>query len=168
VVAVGGAALIVLLLVRDYGVPMLRRFRRDVSDEHPISRIGPMLVTVLGAAVVVLWNLDADYGVPVIGHVPSGLPQVTRPPFDWAMWLDVAPASAMIALVAYVESYSIGATLATRERTRINSHQELIALGAANVSAAFTGGYPVAGSFSRSSVNYEAGASSQVSSLFCV
>src|SRR5690606_24254387 len=81
---------------------------------------------------------------------------------------DVAPASAMIALVAYVESYSIGATLATRERTRINSHQELIALGAANVSAAFTGGYPVAGSFSRSSVNYEAGASSQVSSLFCV
>src|SRR5690606_13996570 len=37
VVAVGGAALIVLLLVRDYGVPMLRRFRRDVSDEHPIS-----------------------------------------------------------------------------------------------------------------------------------
>ncbi|HEX7036770.1 MAG TPA: sulfate permease [Pseudomonadales bacterium] len=168
VVLIGAAALIVLLLVRDYGVPMLRRFRRDVSDEHPISRIGPMLVTVLAAAAVVLWNLDTAYGVAVIGHLPSGLPEVTRPPFDWAMWLDVAPASAMIALVAYVESYSIGATLATRQRTRINSHQELIALGAANVSAAFTGGYPVAGSFSRSSVNYEAGARSQVSALICV
>jgi SulP family sulfate permease len=74
----------------------------------------------------------------------------------------------MIALVAYVESYSVGTSIATRERTRVNSHQELIALGAANISAAFTGAYPVAGSFSRSSVNYQAGGRSQVSSLFCM
>jgi sulfate permease, SulP family len=70
--------------------------------------------------------------------------------------------------VAYVESYSIGTTLATRERTRVNAHQELIALGAANVSAAFTGAYPVAGSFSRSILGYQTGARSQVSSLVCM
>lgn len=168
VVLLGAAALALLLAVRDFGVPLLRRFQRDVSDEHPISRSGPMLVTVLAAAAVVIWNLDVVYEVPVVGHVPAGLPHIVRPPFDWAMWVDVAPAAAMIALVAYVESYSIGATLATRQRTRINSHQELIALGAANVGTAFTGGFPVAGSFSRSSVNYESGARSQVSSLFCV
>jgi len=80
----------------------------------------------------------------------------------------VVPTSTMIALVAYVESYSIGTTLATRERTRVNSHQELIALGAANVGAAFTGAYPVAGSFTRSSVNYQTGARTQVSSLVCM
>ena len=74
----------------------------------------------------------------------------------------------MIALVAYVESFSIGTTLGTRQRTRVNSHQELIALGAANVGRAFTGAYPVAGSFSRSSVNYQSGARTQVSSLVCM
>jgi SulP family sulfate permease len=84
------------------------------------------------------------------------------------LWLDLLPTSTMIALVSYVESYSIGTTLATRQRTRVNSHQELIALGAANVSAAFTGAYPVAGSFTRSSVNYQSGARTQVSSLVCM
>lgn len=167
VVLLGGVCLILLLLIRDYAVPALRTLRRDVSDEHPVSRIGPMVVTVAAAAAAVVGNLDESFGIAVVGALPSGLPEVSRPPFQWEMWLDVAPASAMIALVAYVESYSIGATLATRQRTRVNSHQELIALGAANVSAAFTGGYPVAGSFSRSSVNYESGARTQVSSLVC-
>jgi SulP family sulfate permease len=168
VVLVGAACLVGLLLVRDYAVPMLRLLVKDVSDEHPVSRTGPMVVTVAAAAAVVIWNLDTSYGVAVVGHLPPGLPDFTLPPFHWQMWLDVAPASAMIALVSYVESYSIGTTLATRQRTRINGHQELIALGAANVSAAFTGAYPVAGSFSRSSVNYEVGARSQVSSLVCM
>ena len=73
----------------------------------------------------------------------------------------------MISLVSYVESYSIGTTLAVRKQTRVNSHQELIALGAANIGAAFTGAYPVAGSFSRSSVNAYAGARTIVSTLVC-
>jgi SulP family sulfate permease len=74
----------------------------------------------------------------------------------------------MIAVVAYVESYSIGTTLATRERTRVNAHQELIALGASNIGAAFTGAYPVAGSFSRSILGYQTGARSQVAALVCM
>ena len=168
VVLVGGICLLALFLVRDYSVPVLRLFMRDAPDEHPISRIGPMVVAVMAAAAVAFWNLDEGFGVAVVGELPSGLPEITRPPFHWQMWLDVAPVSAMIALVAYVESYSIGTTLATRERTRVNAHQELIALGAANVSAAFTGAYPVAGSFSRSSVSFDAGARSQVSSLVCM
>ena len=77
------------------------------------------------------------------------------------------PSSAAIAIVSYVESYSIGATLAARKLTRVNSHQELIAIGAANIGAAFTGAYPVAGSFSRSSVNFFSGGRTPVSSLVC-
>ena len=66
-----------------------------------------------------------------------------------------------------MESYSIGTTLAARKQTRVNSHQELIALGAANIGAAFSGAYPVAGSFSRSSVNFYSGARTPVSSIVC-
>ncbi|MEZ5560265.1 MAG: sulfate permease [Pseudomonadales bacterium] len=169
---IGLASLALLLLVQQYAAPMLfvagRRWRLRVTRDHPISRVGPVLVTVLAALAVALWHLDGDYGVAVVGLVPSGLPSFTRPPFDPQMWRDIAPSAAMIAVVAYVESYSIGASLATRQRTRINSHQELIALGAANIGAAFTGAYPVAGSFSRSGVNFQTGARSQIASLICM
>ncbi|MAT83586.1 MAG: sodium-independent anion transporter [Gammaproteobacteria bacterium] len=168
VVAVGIGCLLGLWLVRRYSVALLRLLRADVEDDHPVRRTGPMVVAALAAVVVAVWNLDAELGVAVVGQIPSGLPELTRPPFHWQLWTDVAPVSAMIAVVSYVESYSIGTTLATRERTRVNSHQELIALGAANIGAAFSGAYPVAGSFSRSSVNYQTGARTQVSALVCM
>ena len=66
-----------------------------------------------------------------------------------------------------IESYSIGTTLAARTEDRINANQELIALGLANLGAGVTGAYPVAGSFSRSSVNFAAGGRTPVSSLVC-
>ncbi|MFP6834995.1 MAG: sulfate permease [Pseudomonadales bacterium] len=170
-VAVGAGCFIGLWLVRSWAVPvariLLRPFGRGLEDQHAISRLGPLLVASTAALVVGGWDLDVGAGVATVGHVPSGLPSFTLPPFNWEMWTDLAPSSAMIAVVAYVESFSIGTTLATRKRTRVNANQELIALGAANISAAFTGAYPVAGSFSRSSVNYDTGARTQVSSLVC-
>lgn len=166
--AVAGACLALLWLVPRYGVQLWRLFQRDVPDEHPVSRTGPILVTIVAVTAVSVWNLDGEFGIAVVGALPSGLPEFTLPPFHWQMWLDVAPSAAMIAVVAYVESYSIGTTLATRERTRVNAHQELIALGAANVGAAFTGAYPVAGSFSRSILGYQTGARSQVAALVCM
>jgi SulP family sulfate permease len=169
-VALGVAAVCLglLWLVPRYGVRVWRIFQRDVTDEHPVSRTGPILVTIVAVTAVWMWNLDGEFGIAVVGALPSGLPEFTLPPFHWQMWLDVAPSSAMIAVVAYVESYSIGTTLATRERTRVNAHQELIALGASNIGAAFTGAYPVAGSFSRSILGYQTGARSQVAALVCM
>ena len=169
--AIGLGCFVGLWLVRLGAVPVARillgPFGRTVEDQHPIARLGPLLVASTAAIVVWGWDLDLLAGVATIGHVPSGLPGFTLPPFNWDLWVDLAPSSAMIAIVAYVESYSIGTMLATRKRTRVNANQELIALGAANIGAAFTGAYPVAGSFSRSSVNYETGARTPVSSLVC-
>jgi SulP family sulfate permease len=155
-------------LVQHYLTRLLALVGIRVARDHPISRLGPLLVAI--AAIVAVWSgdLNETSGVAVIGEVPGGLPAFTIPPFDWDLWVDLLPTSVMIALVAYVESFSIGTTLATRQRTRVNSHQELIALGAANVGAAFTGAYPVAGSFTRSSVNFQSGARTQVSSLVCM
>ncbi len=140
----------------------------ELPDDHPVTRLGPLVVAIGAALTVWAGALNENYDVDVIGTVPGGLPALTLPPMEWDLWVALLPTSTMIALVAYVESYSIGTTLATRERTRVNSHQELIALGAANLGAAFTGAYPVAGSFTRSSVNYQSGARTQVSSLVCM
>jgi hypothetical protein len=64
----------------------------------------------------------------------------------------------LISIIGFVESVSVAQTLAARKRQRIDPDQELIGLGAANVGAAFTGGYPVTGGFARSVVNFDAGA----------
>jgi sulfate permease, SulP family len=166
--AIGLGSFIVLWLVRRYAFFAVLPIARRVSRRHPITNAGPVVVAVVSIALVAWLGLDQRFDVATVGWVPPGLPSLAVPPFDIALWIDLAPASAMIALVVFVESYSIGTTLARRRHRRLDSNQELIALGTANIGAALTGAYPVAGSFSRSSVNYDAGARTQISSIVCV
>jgi SulP family sulfate permease len=164
--AIGAASIAVLLAMRRYGYFLVLRLVRRVSRQHPITRTGPVVVTVAAIAFVSAFALDARYGVSVVGAVPAGLPGFTAPPLSLALWIDLLPNAALIALVAFVESYSIGTSLAGRKHRRIDTNQELVALGVANLGAGFTGAYPVAGSFSRSSVNVAAGARTPASALF--
>ena len=163
--ALGVASLLVMAAFRRWGSTLPRLWRRSPESvtSHPLTRIGPVLLLLATPALVAVLDLD----VRVVGSVPAGLPALTLPVFDAALWWDLAPNALLIALVAYVESYSVGKTLASRQRQRIDSHQELLALGAANVAAAFSGAYPVAGSFSRSSLNYASGARTPASALVC-
>ncbi len=64
-----------------------------------------------------------------------------------------------------MESIAVAKSLASQRRQSIDANQELIGLGAANVGAAFTGGYPVTGGFSRSVVNFSAGANTELASI---
>src|SRR5512143_2347331 len=136
---IGGASLVILLVVQRFGYFAVLPFLRRVGRNHPVTRIGPMLVVVIAIAVVIGFGLDHRFAIATVGDVPAGLPRLTWPPFDLPLWLDVMPASAMIALVAYVQSFSIATQLAQRKRSRISPNHELIALGAANIGAAFTG-----------------------------
>lgn len=156
---IGVASVGVLWVVRRHTGTLLPK----LGANHALSRAGPMVVAVGATAATWAFGLNVD----TVGVVPSGLPALGAPLFDWALWRDLAPNAALIALVVFVESYSVGKTLATRQLRRIDSNQELIALGAANVASAFSGAYPVAGSFGRSSVNLAAGARTQVSGLVC-
>lgn len=139
------------------------RLFRNAPRRHPISRTGAMLAVVACGGLVWLFDLS----VPTVGAVPAGLPTLTLPPFEVDLWLALMPNSMLIALVAYVESYTVGKAFASHEHRRVNSHQELIALGAANIGAAFTGAYPAAGSFSRTGVNHQAGGRTPFSGLVC-
>ncbi len=133
----------------------------------PIHRLGPIVAVVATSALVAGLHLDTSQGVATVGPVPGGLPPLVMPSVPTTLWIDLAPSAAIIALVAFVGSYSVGATLAARRRRRIHADQELLALGMANLASAVTGGYAVAGSISRSSVNFAAGARTPVSALIC-
>jgi SulP family sulfate permease len=116
-------------------------------------------VIAIGITTGLTWGLNWEAaGVKVVGFVPQNLPPLTTPLWDLELWSALLVPALLISVVGFVESVSVGQTLAARKRQRIEPNQELVALGACNLSASFTGGFPVTGGFARSVVNADSGA----------
>jgi len=119
--------------------------------------LGPVAAIV--ASIALVWLLDLQsLGVNIVGAVPQGLPPLTLPKFSLDLWSNLLTSAILISVIGFVESISVAQTLAAKKRERIAPDQELIGLGAANIGASLTSGFPVTGGFSRSVVNYDAGA----------
>lgn len=129
-----------------------------------ITKAGPLFVIMLSTIGVVMLGLT-EKSVEVVGDIPSGLPTLALPEWSLDLSMDLLPAAIILSLVGFIESVSIGQSFATKERQKINTDNELIGLGSANIASGFSGGFAVTGSFSRSAVNFEAGAKTQLSSL---
>lgn len=145
-----GSACIALLLA-------LRRWRPNLP--------GALIVVVLSTLAV--WFFDwHENGVKIVGEVPQGLPRPVLPLFDLATIERLYPAVGTIALVSFMEAIAVSKKFAAQNRYKIDANQELMALGAANITAGLFGGYAISGSFSRTAVSVHAGARSGVASLF--
>jgi SulP family sulfate permease len=143
----------------------LKRLGLPKSVRIPITKSGPLVIVVLGTLAVLLLGLNQSVSVKVVGEVPSGLPHLTLPIFDLSIWQAFLPTALAISFVGFMESFSVAKSLASKKRQKVESNQELLGLGMANLGAAFTGGYPVTGGFSRSVVNFEAGANTGLASI---
>ena len=122
-----------------------------------IAKMGPVIAIIITLLIVSSFGLDKK-GVKIVGVVPTGLPSIALPTFDLILWSKLVTPALLIAIVAYVASISVAQTLAAKKRQHIDPNQELIALGTTNIGSSLSGGFPVAGGFSRSIVNFEAGA----------
>lgn len=126
----------------------------------------PAAMLVVLTATLLTWGLNLGrHGLPIVGEVPAGLPPLALPNLDPVAFQKLAVAALTILFVGYLESVSIAQMIAARERYRINPDQELVALGLANVVAGLFSGYPVTGGFSRTAVNYQAGARTGLAAL---
>lgn len=162
---VGVAATAFLFWVRKGLKPMLRRMGAGVRLADVATKAGPVFAVV--ATTLAVWTLGLnDQGVNIVGEVPQGLPPFTMPSFSFDLMRALFAPAIMISVIGFVESVSVAQTLAARKRQRIDPNQELIGLGAANLGAAFTGGFPVTGGFSRSVVNFDAGAETPAAGAF--
>ncbi len=163
--ALGLSVIGFLLYTRSALQPLLMRWGLPGSMINAITKVGPAIAVILSTLVVALMGLDAK-GVNVVGEIPKGLPGLTLPVFDAELWKKLLPAALLISVIGFVESVSVGQTLAAKRRQRIDPDQELIGLGSANLASAFSGGFPVTGGFSRSVVNYDAGAQTPLAGAF--
>jgi SulP family sulfate permease len=163
VLLLGVVSIAALLLM---GKPLewaLLRSGIDQKRARLIGRGGPLVVVLLATGLPFLPGLRPL--VPVVGAIPAGLPGFSASFLSQVEWTGLLPSAFLIALVGYVESIAIAKSLAHRLRETVSPNRELLALGAANLGAAFTGGMPVAGGFSRTMVNFNAGARTQMAGL---
>ena len=161
-----GSAVIAFLFWarRDLG-PLLSRCGISARTAGMLAKAAPVF-TILGTMLAsYYWNFS-QLGVDLVGMVPVGLPTPSLPSIDIELWSDLAVPALLISIIGFVESVSVGKTLAAKRRQRIDPNQELIALGAANIASGISGGFPVTGGFSRSVVNFEAGAETPAASIF--
>ncbi|WP_302173240.1 SulP family inorganic anion transporter [uncultured Hydrogenophaga sp.] len=162
---IGITTLAFLVWSRQRLKPLL--LRRGLSSRWAdgLAKAGPAVAIALTTALS--WALGwQEQGVRVVGTVPQGLPPLTAPLWDPALWQALLVPALLISVVGFVESVSVGQTLAARRRERIEPDQELIALGGSNLAAAVSGGLPVTGGFARSVVNADAGAQTPAAGVY--
>jgi SulP family sulfate permease len=123
-----------------------------------------LVVLVLGITLSAAFDF-ASHGVAIIGDIPAGLPSIGAPHLAVNdLWVLIPSALGMV-LVIYSEALGAAKTFADKHGYRIDSNQEMIALGLANVGSGLFGGLAAGGSLSQTAVNDGAGARSEVSAL---
>lgn len=162
--ALGLAVLAFLIFARRHAARTLQALGMKPEGAALLVRVAPLLVVL--ASIGLAWCLDLGArGVALSGPIPAGLPSIGMSLPSWNLVRALMPSALLISIIGYVESVSVGRTLAARRRQRIDPNQELLGLGAANLASAVSGGLPVTGGFSRSVVNFDAGAVTQMASI---
>lgn len=125
-----------------------------------------LLSIVLASAIIYIFNLD-EAGVAVIGKLTGTLPPLTPPPiFDFKLIAQLSPGALAIGAIGLVEAAAIARSISTQTGQRLESNQEFVGQGMANAACSIFSGFPVAGSFSRSAINFDAGARTPLASVF--
>lgn len=125
---------------------------------------GPLVVVVFSILTVYYMSLES-WGVKIVGEVPKGIPTFSIPIFSMDAIIELFPIALTIAFIGFMESIAMAKALAAKEKYKVISNQELIGLGLANIVGSFFSAYPVTGGFSRSAVNYQAGARTPLASI---
>jgi len=123
---------------------------------------GVLVAVVITTVASWLFNFSGQ----VVGEIPEGLPSLKMPELSWDMAMKLLPSAFVISLVGFMEAISIAKAIASKTKQNIDPNQELIGQGLANMVGSLGQSYPVSGSFSRSAVNFNAGAITGLSAVF--
>jgi SulP family sulfate permease len=167
---IGCASVIGLLFISHLLPKILKQFKTSPSISLALSKSGPLVVIILSIMWIALLDQGQQANVATIGYIPEGLPAIN---FDFLFtdlqrWLAIFPSAVFISLIAYVESVAIAKVVGNTRNEKVNPQQDLVALGTSNIASAISGGMPVAGGFSRTMVNFAAGARTQIAMIIAV
>lgn len=135
-----------------------------------IKKFSPKLPNLLAGMVVgsiIAFLLkDITMGIKLVGEIPAHLPPLSAPDFSLTTIKLLAPEAFAVALLGLIEAVSISRAVASKSNQRINPNQEFVGQGMSNIVGSFLSSYAGSGSFTRSGINYEAGARTPLSAIF--
>ena len=147
--AIGIGSILIILL--------LRKIHKAIPSALIVVVLGIILMNSLGLQ---------EEGVRILGSMPKGLPSFNLSFLSASNVVNLLPTSLIIAIIGFVGSYSITRTIGQlEEQLAVKPNRELMALGFTKLIGSLFQSMPSTGSFTRSAINYEVGARSQVSSF---
>ncbi len=124
-----------------------------------------LLAMILAGGIVVTFGLQ-EHGIEVVGELPRTLPPLSTFSVDLALLGNIGIGALAVGAIGLVEAAAISRAIASQSGQRLDSNQEFVGQGLANIACGIFSGFPVTGSFTRSQVNYETGAKTSMASLF--
>ena len=164
-VLIGFGVLLFLYLSKNFGETVFTKLGLPKGLAGALGKASPLMAILASIFIVIGFNLEKE-GVSVVGEIVVGLPALGLPLFSYELIKGLIIPAILISVIGYVESVAIAKKLAAKSGEKINPNQELIGLGAANIASSFSGGFAVAGSLSRTTVNFNSGAKTQAASIY--
>jgi SulP family sulfate permease len=129
-------------------------------------KLPSLLLGLIAGSLAALVIGGASHGVTFVEQIPAQLPPLSMPDFSVGVIRQLAPEAFAVALLGLIEAVSIARSVATKSHQRINSNQEFIGQGLSNMVGSFFSSYAGSGSFTRSGINYQAGARTPMAAIF--
>jgi SulP family sulfate permease len=149
ILAVAIVTLVIALLIKRY-----------------LPRLPNMLIALVLGSLFALLLGGETVGISFVGEIPATLPPLSAPDFSLATIKTLAPQAFAVALLGLIEAVSISRAIAAKSHQRIDGNQEFFGQGLSNIIGSFFSSYAGSGSFTRSGVNYAAGAQTPMSAIF--
>ncbi len=129
-------------------------------------KIPNLLIGMVIGSLLALYLKQSTDSIKLVGEIPDHLPPFSTPDFSWESIKSLAPEAFAVALLGLIEAVSISRAVANKSNQRIDANQEFIGQGLSNIAGSFFSSYAGSGSFTRSGINYEAGAKTPLSAIF--
>ncbi len=126
---------------------------------------GMLFAMIIGSVLCLVIN-GSQHGISLVGQMPARLPPLSMPDFSFETVRELAPKALAVALLGLIEALSIGRSIAAKSHQPIDGNQEFIGQGLSNIIGSFFSSYAGSGSFTRSGLNYQAGAITPLSAVF--
>jgi SulP family sulfate permease len=143
-----------------------RRWLRRLPHMVIAMVAGSVVAFLLPSLAEILPALGDDDPIALVGALPAALPPPSLPSFSLGDWNRLGGSAIAIAVLGLTEAVAIARAVALRSGQVIEGNQEFIGQGLSNIAGSFLSGYPSSGSFTRSGVNYEAGAQTPLAAVF--
>lgn len=148
------------LLIGTVGILLLFFFKKNYPKVP-----APLLIIILSSLYVYFGNFSSN-AIDIVGAIPAGLPNFEVPQWQNQLVLQLLPSALSIALVAFMEAIAVGKSIeAQQDEYTIDPNQELLAIGSGNILGALFQSFPTTGGFSRSAVNHQAGAKTNLAAI---